>query len=169
MNGVRSKQEKGSGLSLTPEDEEQEANNAGKWPDVPGDVRGYRECLSDAISIPLRPLVARVGGAFGVAPADIGTDHRLAPARAPAGPERLAHLAGRFGINLPQALLLAWAHLLRAGGAKQRQRGQGVLLAIYPAVGALLLAEDVLPQCGILVAEFFSTVMSIYKGIEVGG
>ena len=115
------------------------------------------------------PPVARVGGAFGVVPADFGTDLRLAPARAPAGPERLAHLAGRFGINLPQALLLAWAHLLCAGGAKQRQRGQGVLLAIYPAVGALLLAEDVLPQCGILVAEFFSTVMSIYKGIEVGG
>ena len=33
---------KGERVILTPEDEEQEANNAGKLPDVPGDVRRYR-------------------------------------------------------------------------------------------------------------------------------
>ena len=68
-----------------------------------------------------------------------------------------------------QALLLACAHVLCADGAKQRIRRQGLFLALIPAVLALLLVEQLVPQFLILVAEFFSTVMSIYKDIEVGG
>ena len=116
-----------------------------------------------------RRSVARVGGASGVAPAAVGIDLRLAPAGAPVGPLRRAHLAIPLGINLPQAGFLAWAHFPCAWDAKQRIGGQGVFLALQRAVDALLLLEQGVPLCAILVAEFFSTVMRIYKGIEVGG
>ena len=41
-----------------------------------------------------RRSAARFGGAIGVAPAAAGIDLRLAPAGAPVGPLRLAHLGG---------------------------------------------------------------------------